>query len=331
MLLLSIYILVFLLLSGLLAMLDAAVLSVTLAETEEMILHHKRGALWLRTVKQNITQAVVVIVIVTNTINILGPILVGQKAVAVYGSTAIGVITAVLTFGTIVFSEIIPKSLGTHYAPSISRFVAPMIVWLSWGLYPLVVLLARIAAFFQRGERHIGTEAQIRSLVTIGLRGGRIEEDEGQMIHQAFVLNDRSAEDIMTPLAATVSIPATATIREAAKVVIDKGFSRHPIIGETPNEVIGMVHSRDVLIALSAGEETEPITKLLHPIPRVRADKRSDALLVMFRSRQTHLATVHKDGKTIGVVTLEDVLEELVGEIEDEKDEPTEFHSGESS
>jgi putative hemolysin len=331
MLLLSVYILVFLSLSGLLALLDAAVLSVTLAETEEMILHHKPGALWLRTVKQNITQAVVVIVMVTNTINILGPILIGQKAVAVYGSAVIGVITAVLTFGTIIFSEIIPKSLGTHYAPSVSRFAAPVIVWLSWGLYPVVVLLERIAAFFQRGERHIGTEAQIRSLVTIGLRSGQIEEDEGQMIHQAFVLNDRSAEDIMTPLVLIVSIPATATIREAAEVVFDNELSRYPVFGETPNDVMGMVRSRDILSTLATGKDTEPITKLLYPTPRVRADKRSDGLLAMFRSRQTHLATVHKGGKTIGLVTLEDVLEELVGEIDDEKDEPTWFESDASS
>ena len=322
MLILTLYILVFLFCSGLMAMVDAGILSVTRAEAEEMVLHQKLGALWLRTVKQKITQAVVVIVIVTNTINILGPILIGQKAVELYDSSVIGVITAILTFGTIIFSEIIPKALGTHYAPVISRYAAPAVVALSWALYPVVILLERIASLFQRGERHVGTEAQIRSLVKIGLQGGRIEEDEGKIIQQSFILNDRAAADIMTPLERVVSVPATASIREAAQVVFDHEFSRYPVMGETPHDVHGMVLSREILSHLANGKDQEPITDLVHTTPRVRADKRADGLLAMFRDRQKHLATVHKEGQTIGLVTLEDVLEQLVGEIDDEKDVP---------
>jgi CBS domain containing-hemolysin-like protein len=324
MLILLVYIVMFLFLSGLLALVDAAVLSVTRAETEEMVIQGKPGAAALKLVKQKITQAVVVIVIVTNTINVLGPILVGQRATILYGSTVIGIITAVLTFGTIIFSEIIPKSLGTHYAPLISRMAAPVIVALTYGLYPLVILLEKTAAFFQRGERKIGTETQIRSLVKIGLRAGRIEEDEGQLIQRAFVLNDRTAEAIMTPLNKMVSLPETATVREAAQVVFDHEYSRYPVVGKTPDEVKGMVLSREILSALADGRDDEPVSSFVHSIPRVKAEKRSDTLLLMFRDRQKHLATVHREGKTIGLVTLEDVLEELVGEIEDEKDNPAE-------
>lgn len=324
MIILLIYIVAFLFLSGLLALVDAAVLSVTRAEAEELVVQQKPGASALKLVKQKITQAVVVIVIVTNTINVLGPILVGQKATSLYDSSVIGIITAVLTFGTIIFSEIIPKSLGTHYAPLISRLAAPLIVALTYGLYPLVILLEAIAAFFQRGERKIGTEMQIRSLVKIGLRAGRIEADEGQLINQAFILNDLTAESIMTPLDQIVSLPETATVREAARVVFDHEFSRYPVFGESSDDVKGMVLSREILSALSNGRDDEPVSSFLQAIPRVKAEKRSDTLLLMFRNRQRHLATVHKHGKTIGLVTLEDVLEELVGEIADEKDDPAE-------
>ncbi|MEO1996119.1 MAG: CNNM domain-containing protein [Planctomycetaceae bacterium] len=316
------YVVVFLFLSGLLAMVDAAVLSVTHAECEELVMQKARGALWLRRVKQNITQAVVVVVMVTNTINILGPILVGQKAVEVFDSSVIGVITAVLTFGTIIFSEIIPKSLGTHYAPAIARYAAPTIVWLSWGLYPLVILLERIAAFFQRGERHIGTEAQIQSLVTIGLKAGRIEQDEGQMIHQAFRLNDRSAEDIMRPFSEMVTMSDVLTLREAAEIVLQHEFSRYPVLAEASQRVVGMVLGREILGAVVGEQGATLVGDCVHAVPRVPADMRSDMLLVMFRDRQTHLTIVERDGQPIGLVTLEDVLEELVGEIEDEKDEP---------
>ena len=131
MIIIALYIIIFLALSGLLAMVDAAVLSVSHAEVEELVHHRRPGSKALKTVKANITQAVVVIVMVTNTINVLGPILVGQKAVEIYDNKAIGIITAILTFGTIIFSEIIPKSLGTHYAPVISLISAPAVLWLS--------------------------------------------------------------------------------------------------------------------------------------------------------------------------------------------------------
>lgn len=107
----------FIFLSGLVAMIDAAVLSVSRAETEEAIAHELWAAVPLKRITTRITQSVVVIVIVTNTINVLGPILIGQTAVAAYGPGAIGWMTVILALGTIVFSEIIPKSLGTHYAP----------------------------------------------------------------------------------------------------------------------------------------------------------------------------------------------------------------------
>ncbi|QDU37354.1 Magnesium and cobalt efflux protein CorC [Maioricimonas rarisocia] len=322
MLLLSFYVLMFLLLSGLLALVDAAVLSVTRAETEEMVLQKKSGAVWLQAVKKQMTRAVVVIVIVTNTINVLGPILVGQKAVEIYGNTVIGVITAVLTLGTIIFSEIIPKSLGAHYAPTISRYAAPVIVGLWWGLFPIVILLERMVVLLQRGERHIGTETQIRSLVKLGLQSGRIEPDESQLIHQAFLLNDRTAADIMTRRENVVTIPANATIREAAQTVFAHEFSRYPVLGEESDDIQGMVLSRQILARLADGSPDAPVKKLIQPVPRVPPDMRSDALLAMFRRRKVHLATVHDSGRLLGLVTLEDVLEELVGEIEDEKDVP---------
>ncbi|MBD3676412.1 MAG: HlyC/CorC family transporter [Planctomycetaceae bacterium] len=324
MLILLIYIVMFLALSGLLALIDAAVLSVSMAETEEMVVQEKAGAVALKTVKKKITQAVVVIVIVTNSINVLGPILVGQKATSLYDNSVIGIITAVLTFGTIIFSEIIPKSLGTHYAPIISRTAAPAVLTLTYVLFPLVYILEKIAAFFQRGERRIGTETQIRSLVAIGLKAGRIEEDEGQMIHQAFVLNDLTAEDIMTPIDRVISLPLNTKVSEAAKVVFAHEFSRYPVYGENIDDIKGMVLSRQVLAALANGHDEDTIESLLQKTPRIKPSKHSDTLLMMFRQRQTHLATVHKEGKTLGLVTLEDVLEELVGEIEDEKDNPAE-------
>ncbi|QDT91530.1 hemolysin family protein [Gimesia algae] len=311
---------VFVALSGLMAAVDAAVLSVSQPEVDELILRGKYGARRLREVKQELTHSLAVVVILTNLINVLGPILVSQQAFVLYGPRALVPITIVLMLGTIVFSEVIPKALGSHYAPRLARWSAPVIRVLGFAIYPLSVALAWLSDTLMRGQRKIGTETQIRALVRLGRKGGHIEPDEGHMIFRTFCLNDRMAQDIMTPLEKVVSIPASATVREAADIIRTQEFSRYPMFGKSPDDVRGMLIARDVLRMLADGEKETSITSILHSPFVVCADTRADKLLMEFRTRHQHLAVVQQMERTVGIVTLEDVLEEIVGEIEDEKD-----------
>lgn len=314
------YMVVFVALSGLMAMIEAAVLSVSRGEVEELVIRRAFGAGALKAITHRITPALVVIVIFTNTINVLGPILTGRKAIQVYGDAAIVVITILLTVGTTVFSEIVPKSLGTHYAPRISRVAAPPIRLLVYLLYPAVVALEWFSDLFKAGQRRIGTEDQIRSLATIGRREGYIESGEGKLIHRAFVLNDRTAFDIMTPLTEVIGVDETFTIRQAATRVFRHAYSRYPVFGKSVHDVRGLVMSRDILEAVTEGRDQEAVGSICRPCLMVSAGVRSDELLVRFRDERIHLAVVQDGSQTVGLVTLEDVLEELVGEIEDEKD-----------
>lgn len=317
---LALYIVTFFILSGLMAGIEAAVLSVSPGEIEELRLRRAWGAVALTAIKQRVTQAMVVIVILTNSINVLGPILAGYKAIQLYGDIVIGLITVVLVLGTIVFSEVIPKSLGAHYAPQVSRLAAPVIRALIYLLYPVVVVLDWFASLFKAGQRHIGTETQIRSLATIGRRAGHIEPDEGQLIRRAFILNDRTAADIMTPVQDMVSMQETSTIQQAASQVFRHAYSRYPVVGESIHDIRGLAISRDILTALTRGKDQQNVSEICRSGLIVPATMRSDDLLVRFREERVHLAVVQDNQKTIGLVTLEDVLEELVGEIEDEKD-----------
>ncbi len=312
---------VFVVLSGLMALIEAAILSISRAEVEEMVAQGKSGARALYALSTRLSRPLVVLVVLTNIINILGPILVGQKAVALYGSVAIGVVTALLTLATILFSEIIPKSLGTHYAPQVSRRIAPLLRLLTWVLFPVVVPLGWLTDRLKRGERTIGTEEQIRSLTRIGRRAGHIESDEGQMIHRAFLLNDTTAADIMTPITDVVSVSENASIRRAAEQVFRHTYSRYPVLSASRHTVHGIVLSHDILEALSLGKDDEPVSAIMRPPLLVPASTRCDRLLAIFRDKHIHLAVVRSGQKTVGLVTLEDVLEELVGEIEDEQDE----------
>ena len=309
----------FLALSGLMAAIDAAVLSVTRPEIEELKKNGRWGSRRLDRIKHELTRTVVVIVIVTNTINVLGPILISRQAIELYGMRGIAIATAVLTLGTIVFSEIVPKALGSHYAPLIARISAPAILLGRYLLYPLVVSLAWLSDQFTKGIRQIGTEEQIRSLVRIGRDAGHIQLDEGQMIHRAFILNDKSAAEIMTPVNRVQALSDAATINQAAAEVRRSEYSRYPVFGQSIDEVKGMVLTRDVLKAVIESP-SEPLSTLIRPSVIVDAQIKSDELLSLFRRKHVHLAVVQDQAKTVGVVTLEDVLEELVGDIEDEKD-----------
>ena len=317
---LTLYIAAFVILSGAMAAVESAVLSVSRGEVEEMVINRRWGALSLRDVTLGISRSMVVIVVLTNTINILGPILVGRRAIQVYGDIAIVALTIILTLSTIVFSEIIPKSVGNHYAPSISRIVAPSIQALVLLLFPIVVALEWLSELFKIGNRRIGTELQIRSLAKIGRQAGYIESNEGHLIHRAFILNDRMARDIMTPLDRMVAIKDESSIEEAAVHVTRHAFSRYPVVGASQHDLKGLVMSREILQAMTEGKATESIAGLCRPCLVVPADMKSDELLVEFRDKHVHLGVVQDQQQTIGLVTLEDVLEELVGEIEDEKD-----------
>lgn len=310
----------FIIASGFLAMIDAAVLSVNHAEVEVMIAKKRYGARALKLLLRHTTRAIIIIVILTNITNILGPILVGRKAEDLFGSHVIGIVTALLTFLTIIFSEIIPKSIGSHYAPRIARVVAPAILVLIIALYPVVILLERIARVFKSGKRKVGTEDQIRALANLGGGAGHIDSDERELIHRAFVLNDRTAADIMTPASSVIFMQKGRSIRQAAKMIFEHSYSRYPVIGQSLDDVIGYILSHDTLELLADGKEGVPILQIIRPVPFVDVSVKCDDLLNVLRTSDSHLAIVRREGKTVGLVTLEDVLEELVGEINDEGD-----------
>ena len=312
----------FILLSGVMALTDAAVLSVSVAEIETMVKRRKRGAAALKKVYKHITRGVVVIVAFTNTVNVFGPIIVGQKAVEIYGDPVIGAITAVLTFGTIIFSEIIPKSLGVHYAPKISRGAAPLILAFTYALFPLVVLLELVSKLMQRGTRRVGTEEQIRSLVRLGSASGYIAKEEDKIIHRVFVLNDRTAGEMMTPLDKAAVLDASARIKDAAAFIREKRYSRYPVVegpGGTGN-ILGTVLAADIFERALFEGRGGTVGGIMTPSILVDAADTADAVMLRFKRERKHMAVVRRGGTPVGIVTFEDILEELVGEIEDERD-----------
>lgn len=310
-----------LILSGFFSGSEAALFSITQAETETFMREKRWGAHVLHSVQKSLNRAIIAIVIMNNIVNIIGSVFVGNRVLNLYGDAMLAIVTAALTFGVIIFSEILPKSLGIHYANKIAIPVAFAIRALTMALLPIILLIEAMTNFFNRGEgRKVGTEQQIRSLATLGRRAGHIESDEGQLIHRAFNLNDKTAQDIMTPLKDIVYLKESDTIKKAAQQIVREDHSRYPVIGSSINDIRGVVMSYDILQAMMEERGNKKVQTIMAPTLVVPASARGDRLLMLFRDKHKHQAVVQEDGKTIGLVTLEDVMEELVGEIEDERD-----------
>lgn len=307
--------------SGLFSGTEAAILSITPSEVEMMVQKKRTFAGVLQYVTSHINRSVTAVLILNNIVNIAGSILVGHKTVQLFGSAVLGVVTTAFTFGIIIFSEIIPKSIATRYARTLSRLASPFIV-IATGAFILIIwpLEKLIHAIF-RGERTIGTEAQIRSLVRIGRRSGHIEQDEGQLIHRVFNLNDVSAKDIMTPRKDIIALDVTMNINDASKKIIADPHSRFPVYDKNLDDIKGIILETEVLAGSTKGEKDTTMEYYARPPLTVDENTSADDLLIKFRDERAHMAIVLRKGKkVVGLVTLEDVLEELVGEIEDERD-----------
>jgi putative hemolysin len=321
MLSLVILILVVIVFSGIFSGTEAAILSVTASEVEMMIQKNKKFAGTLEYATRHLNRSVTTVLILNNIVNIAGSIFVGQTVVKLYGSTVLGIVTTAFTFGIIIFSEIIPKSLATRYARVISRVTSPAIVAMTWVFMPLIFPIEQAVKRMGKGERTIGTEAQIRSLVRIGRRRGHIEQDEGQLIHRVFNLNDVTAKDIMIPVEKLIALPISTTVEEASKIIMEDLHSRFPVYKDSLDDIRGIILETEVLAGYANERNEETLEHFARPALFVDQSTTADDLLIFFRDERTHMAIVRKKGKkTIGLVTLEDVLEELVGEIEDERD-----------
>ncbi len=311
-----------LLLSGLCSGSEAALFSVPLVKARQMAQTKNRSALALLAIRENMSRPIASIFILNNIANIVGSIVVGSLAANVLGSAWLGLFSGILTLLVIVFSEIIPKTLGERFADRVALIVAQPVQWLTWLFTPLVWTIEQLTKPITRGRTSPTTnEAEIKLLAKIGQQEGIIEDDEFEMIQHVFRLNDVTAGDLMSPRVMMTYLHSTQTLAEVKDFIIYSPHSRIITVGETVDDVEGVLLKDELLTAIINHKESRPLSELAHEVLMVPEGIRGDALLNVFRQARQHLAVVIDEyGGVGGVVTLEDVLETLTGEIIDETD-----------
>jgi CBS domain containing-hemolysin-like protein len=246
----------------------------------------------------------------------------GMRATAAYvvaGAIAFSIITAL----HIIFGELAAKGAALARPEATALVVAPPTALFHQVFRPVIWLLSSTAngvlgVFGIRAPsgRHVHSPEEISTLVAESQRAGAIEEKEATFVHRIFRFADRVAEEVMVPRVSVRGVPRTSAIRESIALTREAGFTRYPVFDESVDRIIGMVHAKDLLIALADGRGEDAVEVLMRPVLYVPETKAVVDLLDEMRRQGTQLAVVIDEyGGTAGIVTLEDLLEELVGEI----------------
>lgn len=303
---------------------EAALLSVTPSYVESMRTKRPKRAEKLRRLKiENVDRSLAAILTLNTIAHTVGAILSGAKATVVFGSAWFGVFSAIMTLMILFFSEIIPKTLGAVYW---KQLIGPTVVFvqiLIWSLYPIVWFSELLTQWVSRGKKgHVFSRDELISMARIGEASGTMPKSESRILRNLFRLETLRAQDIMTPRTVITSLPEESTIAQALDIASSRPFSRLPLYQGDKDQITGFVLRADVLMGYARDKGEDPLTSIRRDIMTVRDSIALTELFDMFLQKRQHIAVVLDEyGGTKGLVTLEDLVETLIGiEIIDETD-----------
>ena len=318
---------VLLILSAFFSGTETALIAVDRIRIRHLVKKRNKSAILIEEFKANPQKMLTTILIGNNVVNIAAAAIATTVALQMFSNYAISISVGIMTFLILVLGEITPKSLAVQHSESISLFVIKPIKWLSIILSPIIWFLNGftkiIIRIIGKVEEQPMTEQDIKTMVTMGAEVGAIHEKERQMIHRIFKFNDISVEDVMTPRSEVKGISINATLENVSELLAETPFSRLPVYKENLDEIEGIFYVKDAWDYLAEGKTATKISNLARPVLFAHQTKKIDKLLAEFQQTRNNMAVVVDDyGGMLGIVTLEDLLEEIVGEIVDESEVP---------
>ena len=271
------------------------------------------------------------IVIGNNVVNILASSIATVVIVDYFGNkgSSVALATAIMTILILIFGEISPKLMARNNSSKIAESVSVIIYVMSIILTPIVAclifisrLVGRILGVNMTSPQLMITEEDIISFVNVGNAEGIIEEDEKEMIHSIVTLGETNAKEVMTPRTSMLAFEGTKTINEVWDEILENGFSRIPVYNETIDDIIGILYVKDLMEHIKNGDLNSPISEFVRTPYYIPETKSIIEILKEFRTLKVHIAMVLDEyGGVVGLVTIEDLIEEIVGEIRDEYDD----------
>ena len=272
---------------------------------------------------ENPQKLITTILIGNNLVNIAAASIATSIAIKVYGNLGVGIATGVMTLLILIFGEIVPKSFAVKNAEKIAYAMAQLLSFFEKLFYPITyVLILLTNAIIGKENKDIPliTEEELRTAIEVSVKEGVLEKEERDLLRNAFDFGDKTVSEIMIPRIDIVMLSSDKSIKDALNLVVKKGHSRIPVYSKDKNNIIGMIYSKDILKAVAEGKRGR-VKDLIRPVLYVPESKKLDDLLREMKQNKTHLAiVVNEYGDVEGLVTMEDLIEELVGEIDDEYD-----------
>ena len=327
---LQLVVLLVLVTSAICSLFEAVLYSIPATFVEQLEQSGRPAGRILKQMKEQVDRPITAILSLNTISNTGGGALAGALAAGALGGGNVIYFSIVFTLAILLFAEVVPKTIGVVYARQLAPIIARPMYLLVGAFKPLIGLVQIMTKLIRKGHKEQPvSDADLLTLVVSGLRSGTLNQDEARVIENVLSMDTRTVKQVMTPRPVVFTLSARTSAREAVSEDAIEKYSRIPVFGKDPDDLVGVVRTVDILTALANDRFDVKMEQITQPIYFVVESTPLDDLLRTFLKRRQHLvAVIDEFGGISGIVTLEDVLEELIGrEIVDESDQVTDLRA----
>ena len=316
---------VMIVLSAFFAMSETALLSISKYKVRHWVEKKKFGSIYVKKLKDRPEVLLSTILIGNNLVNTAAAAIATSIALQIFQHNAIGIATGVATFLILIFGDMTPKSIGANNNEILAPMVAPVIWNISIAIYPITKALEYFLNGINKlvGTKKISiiTEGELKSIVKASEEEGSIKEIEKKMIQRIFDFDNTPVSDVMTRKKSIVYVSSDMQIKDVLQLPTAKMYSRFPVYDKSRENIVGILYLKDMLKFVKDGKYDIAVKQIMRKPFFVFENKKMDTMLRLFQNRKQHMAIViDEKAHVVGLVTIENVLEEIVGEIIDESD-----------
>jgi CBS domain containing-hemolysin-like protein len=302
---------------------ETALVALSPAKVQALIVQKAKFAKWIEYLKNRPQKMFLIILIYINMVNAGASVLATVYFTTLFGDIGAGYATIVMGLSLMIFSEVLPKSMANKHPVVFSQMVAYPLVIVGNIIFPFVWVLEKFLIRIVGHQINSVSEDEVIAMVSMGAQDGSLEKHEQELIENVLEFNDISADDVMTPRTSLFALPSTTTVAEAIVKTAEASHSRIPVFTDTIDNIIGFTTVKKLLV-MSLDDEMLKKTLAdvdLHEFIKVPTTRKIYSLFLEFKRKRTHIALVFDEhGGIEGIVSMEDILEEIVGEIIDETD-----------
>ncbi len=305
------------------SMFEAVLYSVPLRHIESMIRAHKKSGLIFKRLRKNVERPIAAILSLNTLANTAGAAIAGAAAARVFGHDSLVHFSLFFTLTILIFSEVLPKTAGVVYSVALAPLVAYPLRWLVIVMTPVIWVTGHLTGLISRNRpADAVSPEELKIMAQISLRTGGIERYQEMVIGNILTLGEKAARDVMTPRTVIFSLSKDLRLEEACKKTIQWEHSRIPVYDKDPEDIVGIVLTRELFMNLAAGKKDLTLDQMMRPVRFVAENARLNKMLMDFTgSREKLFVVIDEYGGLSGVISMEDILEEILGrEILDESD-----------